>query len=270
MTPPGPPAPQWDTARIVLAVLGIVVVFALVSLLVVGLFAVGRSESVDRSPAVDSVRRPAQPAPEPPRQGATEPPQGLAPESARSAVRVLESGFSTGEGFDGGTWASAGAVLENTGTGAAFFVEVVATFLNANGDPVATQSAYVNAIESGDVAHVALDGITLREDAVEMEEAVVSSTEDFWSGRVLPVEVVGVTVDEFFGLTVEGTASNPTGSTADMAVVQCVVRQGGRIVGGASTLLDSMVAGAQVAWDAITFGDWLRGDRAECTASVLD
>lgn len=252
-------------------VLGVVVIFALVALLaVVGLLAVGRSESPERSLAIDSAPRPAQPAPEAPRQGATEPPPGLAPEVSEPSVRVLESGFSTGEGFDGETWASAGAVLENTGTSAAFFVEVVVTFLDANGDPVATESAYVNAVEPGSVGHVALDGVTLRGDAVDMEVAVVSSAEDLWSGRTLPVEVVGITVDEFFGLTVEGTASNPTGSTVETAVVQCVVRQGDRIVGGASTLVDSMVAGARVAWDAITFGDWLRGDRAECTASVLE
>jgi hypothetical protein len=271
LTSSGPPAPQRDTARIVLVVLGVVVVFALVALLaVVGLLAVGRSESPERSLAIDSAPRPTQPSPEAPRPGAPEPPSGLAPGPTGGPIRVLESGFSTGEGFDGATWASAGAVLRNDGTSAAFFVEVVVTFLNAAGDPVATETGYVNAIEPDAEAHLALDGVTLRGDAVDMEVAVVSSAEEFWSGRSLPVSVGGVTVDEFFGLTVNGTAANPSSTTVETAVLQCVVRQGDAIVGGASTLLDTMVAGARVAWDAITFGDWLQGDDADCSASVLE
>ena len=87
---------------------------------------------------------------------------------------------------------------------------------------------------------------------------------------MVPVKVSGVTIDEFFGLQVAGTASNPTKESIQGASVQCVVREGGEIVGGASAVLDTIVPGGEVSWEAISFSDWLRGDSAECSGGTYD
>lgn len=186
-------------------------------------------------------------------------------------VVAVESGFSTGEGFDGGPAGNAGAVLRNEGDQAYAFFEVVFTFLDEDGTAVGTETTYVYAIEPGGTAHAAVDAVSLQGPATEVRATVVVDEEPgFWSGAIVPVEVGTVAVDDFFGLEVSGTASNPTDAAVQGASVQCVVRLDGEIVGGATAVLDTIVPGGQVAWEAITFSDWLRGDSAECTGSVYD
>jgi hypothetical protein len=194
-----------------------------------------------------------------------------APSTQSSDVVVVESGFSVGEGFDGGPAANAGVVLRNVGDRSRAFVEVVMTFVGADGAPVGTETSYVYAIDPGGTSHAAVDGVPLLGRPTELRVVVVAEQEPaFWTGTVLPVQVGPVAVDDFFGLEVSGTASNPTATDVMGAAVQCVVRRGGTIVGGTLALVAMIDAGGQSSWEAITFSDWLRGDAAECSASVLD
>jgi hypothetical protein len=194
-----------------------------------------------------------------------------APVAQSSDVVVVESGFSVGEGFDGGPAANAGVVLHNVGDQSHAFVEVVMTFVGADGAPVGTETSYVYAIDPGGTSHAAVDGVPLLGRPTELRVVVVAEEEPaFWTGTVLPVQVGPVVVDDFFGLEVSGTASNPTATDVMGAAVQCVVRRGGTIVGGTLALVAMIDAGGQATWEALTFSDWLRGDAAECSASVLD
>jgi hypothetical protein len=194
-----------------------------------------------------------------------------APPTQSDDVVVVESGFSVGEGFDGGAAANAGVVLRNVGDQPRAFVEVVITFLGADGTPVGTETSYVYAIDPGGTSHAAVDGVPLLGRPTELRVVVVAEQEPaFWTGTVLPVQVGPVEVDDFFGLEVSGTASNPTATDVRGVAVQCVVRRGATIVGGTLALVALIDAGGQAPWEAITFSDWLRGDTAECSGSVLD
>jgi hypothetical protein len=186
------------------------------------------------------------------------------------SVEVAEIGFSLGEGFDGETAANAGAVLRNVGPDVAAFFEVVFTFTDAAGAAVGTETAYVYAIDPDGVGHAAVDAVSLQGTATAVEATVVLDQDGFWAGATVPVEVTEVSVDDFFGLEVSGTASNPFESTVQNAAVNCVVRRGGEIVGGTNAMLDSIAPGGEVAWDAITFSDWLEGDAAECSGSFYE
>jgi hypothetical protein len=191
------------------------------------------------------------------------------PVAGDGEVVATEFGFSTGEGFDGELAANAGAVIENSGSSSAAFFEVVFTFTDDGGATVGTETAYVYAIEPGGTAHAAVDAVSLQGPATAVDATVViGDGSGFWTGTVVPVEVGEVVVDEFFGLGVDGTATNPTAAPIQSASVQCVVREGGRIVGGASAVLDTIVPGGEVTWEAITFSDWLRGDSAECSGGT--
>ena len=205
------------------------------------------------------------------RAGGVEPTPDTASPTPSSDVVVVESGFTVGEGFDGGPAANAGVVLRNVGSQPRAFVEVVITFVGADGAPVGTETSYVYAIDAGGTAHAAVDGVPLLGRPTEMRAVVVAEeAPSFWTGTVLPVQVGPVVLDDFFGLEVSGTASNPTTTDVMGAAVQCVVRLGGTIVGGALALVAMIDAGGQADWEAITFSDWLRGDSAECSGSVLD
>lgn len=254
-----------------LVVLAVVVVVGVLGALV--LLLAGR-DGEDRA-------EPSEPRPGAPTTVATDEPASGTPDGDRELpspdtpagdgpVVATEFGFTTGEGFDGAPAANAGAVLENTSSQPHAFFEVVFTFLGADGAAVATETAYVYAIDAGGTAHASVDAVSLQGEATEVQVAVVVDDDGFWSGETLPVQVGTVAVDDFFGLEVSGTASNPTGATVQGAAVQCVVRQGDTIVGGTSAILDSIVPDGQVAWEAITFSDWLRGDTAECTGSFYE
>ncbi len=183
-------------------------------------------------------------------------------------VVATEIGFSTGEGFDGAPSANAAAVLRNSGTTSASFFEVVFTFTDADGNTVGTETAYVDAIGPDGTAHAVVDAVPLQGTPTKVEAVAVIDEQGFWTGTQIPVEVTDVSTDDFFGLQVSGTATNPTDEPVQAASVQCVVRDGDTIVGGATATLDTIVPGGEVAWEAISFSDWLRGDIAECSGGT--
>ncbi len=263
---PGAPTPsKGGGSKAVLIVLAVVVLLGILGVVGIAALLIARGGSddevvVDASPTTVETTAPEL--------GGTDP---STPPAADSDVVVTEVGFSIGEGFDGEQAANAGAVIENSGSTTAAFFEVVFTFTDDSGATVGTETSYVYAIEPGGTGHAAVDAVSLQGTATGVEAtAVLGDDPSFWTGTVVPVKVAGVTVDEFFGLQVDGTASNPTDAAIQSANVQCVVRQDGTIVGGASAVLDTIVPGGEVAWEAITFSDWLRGDTAECSGGTYD
>jgi hypothetical protein len=249
----------------VLIVLAVVVLLGVLGVVGLAALFLARSDSdediaVDSSPTTFDV-------------DITEPELGdpSVPPSADGDVTVTEVGFSLGKGFDGEQAANAGAVIENVGTSTAAFFEVVFTFTDDAGSTVGTETAYVYAVDAGGTAYAAVDAVSLQGPATAVDATVILGDDpSFWSGTVVPVEVSGVTIDEFFGLQVAGTATNPTKESIQGASVQCVVRDGGEIVGGASAVLDTIVPGGEVSWEAISFSDWLAGDSAECSGGSYD
>jgi hypothetical protein len=292
-TPPAPgqhwvpPVPAASTAtaaptrsvrpRLLWIVAGVAVALGLTAAAIVGLLVRRGGDDAGSTPTSSTVPSTSS-APRDPAGGAggtggsgVTPTPDTAPAAQSTDVVVVESGFSVGEGFDGGPAANAGVVLRNVGDRSRAFVEVVMTFVGADGAPVGTETSYVYAIDPGGTSHAAVDGVPLLGRPTELRVVVVAEQEPaFWTGTVLPVQVGPVAVDDFFGLEVSGTASNPTATDVMGAAVQCVVRRGGTIVGGTLALVAMIDAGGQATWEALTFSDWLRGDAAECSASVLD
>lgn len=259
---PVPPPRSGGGSTAALVVIGVVVLMAVVGVIgaAVLIFARAGSSDEDAAPATTTTITDDASG----EFGAT-----TVPSAGDGEVVATEFGFSTGEGFDGELAANAGAVIENSGSSSAAFFEVVFTFTDDDGATVGTETAYVYAIEPGGTAHAAVDAVSLQGPATAVDATVViGDGSGFWTGTVVPVEVGEVVVDEFFGLGVDGTATNPTAAPIQSASVQCVVREGGRIVGGASAVLDTIVPGGEVTWEAITFSDWLRGDSAECSGGT--
>ncbi len=259
---PVPPPRSGGGSTVALVVIGVVVLMAVVGVIgaAVLIFARAGSSDEDAAPATTTTITDDASG----EFGAT-----TVPSAGDGEVVATEFGFSTGEGFDGELAANAGAVIENSGSSSAAFFEVVFTFTDDDGATVGTETAYVYAIEPGGTAHAAVDAVSLQGPATAVDATVViGDGSGFWTGTVVPVEVGEVVVDEFFGLGVDGTATNPTAAPIQSASVQCVVREGGRIVGGASAVLDTIVPGGEVTWEAITFSDWLRGDSAECSGGT--
>lgn len=181
-------------------------------------------------------------------------------------VEITDSGFSTYEGYDE-QLATAGAVLENTGKTDAVFFDVVFTFLDADGKPVATETAYVYHLAAGETGYAALTYVqpTGKVKSVEVEALV--EAESYSEGSSLEVEVGAVGAEEYGdGTAIIGTATNETDAVLDGYQVNCVLRSKKKIVGGAEGYLDKIGVGKSVAWEA---RGPVRGDAADCSASAV-
>lgn len=183
-------------------------------------------------------------------------------------VVVVETGLTVGPGYDGQPSATAGAVLRNDGDEKAVFFEVIFTFKDAGGTAVGTETTYLDAIEPGGVGHAAVDGVSLQGEAVSVDASAVVGEDSIWEGSVFPVAVTSVGPDQYMGIRVTGTADNPGDSVLKGGSVTCILRSGGRIVGGFETYLDTMTPGAQVAWEGHSMMEGLTADAAECSGDV--
>ena len=186
-------------------------------------------------------------------------------------VTISEAGMSVGAGYDDSPRGYAGAVLVNAGTSSATFFEVIFTFKNAEGLPVGTETTYVYAIDPGGTAHAAVESVSLQGPATSVDASVVID-EGFglYTGMVLPVTVTSVGPSSFGGVSVAGTASNPSSEVVESGGVQCVLRRGGKIVGGVTTSLDTLVAGGSIAWDTSVSDEFVSADAAECSGGVYN
>jgi hypothetical protein len=189
--------------------------------------------------------------------------------SAGASVEVTEVGLTSGTSeFDDAIRGNAGAVLKNNGDDPAVFFEVVFTFKDSTGKPVGTETTYVYAIDPGGVGHAGVDGVELTAQATTVEASAIVDDSMFDSdGLVVPVTVESAAPAEFGGVSVRGIATNPNDEVVDGVSVTCVIRSGGKITGSASSSLDTMVAGGQIAWEATSFTD-LPVDTADCSASA--
>jgi len=249
-----------SSTKVVLIVVGVLVAL----LLVVGvLTAVVIAARDDDSGTVVSDQRDS-PTAVVPGSGGSEP---VAPDP--SDLEVTETGMSIGRGYDDGPSATAGAVVVNEGDSNAAFVEVVFTFKDKAGKAVGTDTGYVDAIDPGGTAYVAVDYVSLQADAATVDAAVIPN-DGYYSGTVVPVTVGSVAREEYNGVVVKGTATNPTSEVLESVGVQCVLRFDGRIVGGVSASLDTMVANAEVAWESYGTDEWVKADAAECSAGQYD
>ena len=189
-------------------------------------------------------------------------------EPKEAGVEVTESGFSVYRPWDEEIYGTAGAVVKNNGDDVVAFVEVVFTFVDAEGKPLGTDTSFVNAIDPGGVGHAGVEMVDLPGDAVGVEVAAVpEDDDDFWEGTVIPIQVESIAPEEYGdGATIRGVAVNETDDIIDSASVTCVVRSGGKIVGTATGYVDTIVPGSSVAWDA---SSPVLGDAAECSAGSM-
>lgn len=186
-------------------------------------------------------------------------------------IVVTEVGLFAGPGYDGQPAGTAGAVLKNEGDEPAAFFEVVFTFKDAAGTAVGTETTYVPAVDPGGVGHAAVEGVLLQGEAVSVDASAIVRDDGFWQGTVIPVSVTAVTQDDYgLGIKVTGTADNPGQTVIESAEVTCVLRAGGRIVGGVYTYLDTLAPAAQVAWEALSLTENLTADSAECSGGVYE
>ncbi len=186
-------------------------------------------------------------------------------------VVVTEVGMFSEPGYDGQPRGIAGAVLTNEGDEAADFFEVVFTFKDPAGTAVGTTTTYVYAIDPGGIAYAAADSVSLQGEAVSVDASAIVRDDGFWQGTVIPVSVTAVTQGDYgLGITVTGTADNPGQTVIESAQVTCVLRAGGRIVGGVYTYLDTLAPAAQVAWEAHSLTENLTADAAECSGGVYE
>lgn len=199
----------------------------------------------------------------------TEPPEETTTTKVRAGIiEVTEAGFSTYLDYDDSTRATAGAVLVNNSGSDASFVEVIFTFLDASGKPVATETTYVEAIEANGVGHAGVEMVELHGEPTEIEVAVVADEDFTLVGTVIPITVEGVEPSSWGdGVTVRGIATNDGSDPIEMASVACVLRSGGEIVGSAWGYLDTIVPGSSILWDA---DGSVPANDAECSASFTD
>lgn len=181
-------------------------------------------------------------------------------------VEVTESGFSTYEGYDE-ELATAGAVLENTGKSDAVFFDVVFTFVDADGKPVATDTAYVYNLAAGETGYAAVTYVELGGKVKSVEVEALAEADSYSEGTSLDVEVGSVDKEEYGdGSLVTGTATNDTEAVLDGYQVACVLRVKKKIVGGAEGYLDKIGVGKSIAWEA---RGSVPADAAECSASSV-
>ncbi|MEZ5183015.1 MAG: FxLYD domain-containing protein [Acidimicrobiales bacterium] len=185
--------------------------------------------------------------------------------SAGPAIEVAETGFSTYQGYDDSTQATAGAVLENTGDSAALYFEVVFSFKDASGKPVGTETDTVYAVGPGEIGYAEVQMVDLTGEPATVEASAVVDDESFFDATSLAITVEGVSPEDYGdGVEVNGIASNETDTIYEYFTVSCVLRAGGKIVGGAQGSLDTLVPGGSITWTA---SGPVPADAAECAAS---
>lgn len=190
---------------------------------------------------------------------------------AKVDLRVIEAGLSTYLDYSDSPTGTAGAVIENHGKEMLTSVEVIFTFKDDAGEPVATETSNIYGIEPGGTAFVALSSAELESTAhsVEVTTVVDSEVQEYYSATIVPVSDIQVRPGEYGGYEITGQASNPSGKVLDSVSVSCVVRSGGEIVGGTTGYLDTLAPSATIAWDAsFDAGESVTIDAADCSASM--
>lgn len=182
-------------------------------------------------------------------------------------LTLTDSGFSIATYFGDERRLTAAAEFKNTGDVTAVFSEVVFTFKDAAGKPVATETAYLDAVDPGNKAYAIVDAVEWNgADPASLSVDGTYSEDSIFDGAQLSVTVGGVGPEEYGGYKVHGTAKNTASEIVESTSVDCALRKAGKIVGGVEGYLDQMSSGAEIAWEATTSAEGLAFDEAVCSA----
>lgn len=186
-----------------------------------------------------------------------------------AAVVVGDVGLTTGTISTGDLVANAAAVLVNNGGSDATFFKAVFNFKDAAGQPVATETEYVDFLGAGATGYAAVDYVKLSGPAVTVEvTTIVERSFLSGSGSAYPLQVTSVMQQRYGGIEVLGTVENPTSDVGDFISVTCVLRSGGTVVGGAGGYVDTLPPGSSVQFKATTSSSLeISADSAECAAT---
>lgn len=187
-------------------------------------------------------------------------------------LTIVEQGFSVvNPQYSDTPRITAAAAIEHSGDEPLTFVEVTFNFTGPDGRPVATETAYIQAIAPDTTAYAIVPGAELRGDALPTKLKVTGSynEDSFMDATPIRVEVTGVSPAEFGGgHLITGTAKNPSGDNLQFGSVSCALYAAGKIVGGASGVIETLPPNAEVAWEANAFDEIPGVDGAKCSASV--
>lgn len=175
---------------------------------------------------------------------------------------------------------SAGALVSNNGSQTVCGVEVQFTLLDSTGAPVDTATETLPIITAGQTLSIAplqlgyqvAGAADLQVSIVGVSDTTASTSLDDCSGFYLEdgiqLDVQGSNYSrDDFGTSITGQLSNPSEQKIDTSYIDCVLRLGGKVVGGTSSAsLDPIPPGGTVAFK-IGFVEY-EGDADEvvCTA----
>jgi hypothetical protein len=188
---------------------------------------------------------------------------------APAKLTVTEAGYSTYTDYDDSTAATGGAVITNEGEDDLADVEVIFNFLGADGKPVGTESTTLPAIESGGTGYASVGSVSLTGPVSSITVTTVPDDSEYsdWDPTVLPVADVAVHREQYTGYTITGNATNDTREVLESMEIDCIVRRGGAIVGGASSYLETAPPGQTIAFEVRFGSDGVDIDAAECAVS---
>jgi len=193
-----------------------------------------------------------------------------------AADLAIESGFTPNpsQGV-----VSAGALVTNNGAKTACGVEVQFTLLNSAGTPVDTDTTTVALIPAGQTVSVTPLQIGFEvADPAKMEVSVVGIGDQIESNLLddcdglsfqdgAEVDVVNPVLVRESGSSIEGQLSNPSDTKIETTYIACVLKLGGKIVGGESSAsLDPIAPGATIAFSLSYISYEGPADEILCTA----
>jgi hypothetical protein len=172
--------------------------------------------------------------------------------TAPKAKPVAVTGFTKYDAL-GETWVSVGIVLTHLTGGSQ---ELTVSLLDAAGTPIATNTEYVG--WDGDGGEVLVSSM-FADNAPNVADVRVDITNASMlvDAKPFPVTVTSQSVDQNLGglWTIKGTAKNEGSENISIGKINCVAFKAGKPVAGAATIADTMVPGAEVAWDATSTFD---------------
>lgn len=179
--------------------------------------------------------------------------------TAAPTTAAAVTGFTKYEAL-GETWVSVGIVLTGLSGGSQ---ELTVSLLDAAGTPLSTTTEYVGSDRDGGEV---LASATFTDDTptVASVRVDVSDASSFVDSTPFPLTVAGHGFDGNFW-SVKGTATNDRSENIELGEITCVAFKAGQPVGGVRTYTDTIVPGAQVAWEAQDTFD-PQADEVRCQA----
>ncbi len=156
------------------------------------------------------------------------------------------------------TWVSVGIVLTGLSGGSQ---ELTISLLDAAGTPIATNTEYVGSDRDGAQVLVS-SSFTDNTPTAASVRVDITDASSLTDATPFPVTVASQGFDGNFW-TVKGTARNDTSKNITLGKVTCVAFKAGKPVAGEATFTDTIVPGAQIAFEVTgTFDP--HADAAQC------